>query len=188
MLSLSAVGVQAGPDEWQACPESVTPSQVLRRLNELRQQQVNCGDDLPRGEAPALRWSDSLASSSASYAGELADRDTLSHVDREGEPFDQRLRKLGYAFRYAGENLAAGQRSLDEAISAWLGSPGHCANLMNERFSEVGLACARRAGSRYDTFWVVQLGAPRDSDAYRLAAAPIMPPPRQISFLYSTAD
>jgi uncharacterized protein YkwD len=45
-------------------------------------------------------------------------------------------------------------------LDAWLASPTHCAALMSEALSEVGLACVGRADSTYRTHWVMHLGTP----------------------------
>ncbi|MGS0758285.1 CAP domain-containing protein, partial [Roseateles sp. GG27B] len=57
----------------------------------------------------------------------------------------------------AGENLAAGQEELDEALQVWLNSASHCDNLMQAEFRDVGLACAVGPGA-YQRYWVMHLG------------------------------
>ena len=69
-----------------------------------------------------------------------------------------------YAAAGVGENLAAGQSDIEDALQAWLASPSHCANLMQPEYRDVGLACVQRRGSRYERFWVAHFGV--------LAAAP----------------
>ena len=59
--------------------------------------------------------------------------------------------------RLAGENLAAGPDSLDEALAQWLASPAHCDNLMAAEFEDMGLACVSGPG-RYERYWVLHLG------------------------------
>jgi uncharacterized protein YkwD len=47
-------------------------------------------------------------------------------------------------------------------MDGWIASAGHCANLMNPRFKEVGVSCVPgTASSRYNTYWTMNLGAPR---------------------------
>lgn len=41
--------------------------------------------------------------------------------------------------RTVGENIAAGQRSPQEVVQAWMKSPGHRANIMNPRFTKLGV-------------------------------------------------
>ena len=47
-------------------------------------------------------------------------------------------------------------------VAAWMASPGHCANLMNNRFRDIGLACVSgTASNTYRTYWTLSLGAVR---------------------------
>ena len=61
-----------------------------------------------------------------------------------------------------GENIASGYRTVDAVMNGWIASPGHCANLMNAGFAEVGVACVPGvAGNTYATYWTMELGRPR---------------------------
>ena len=52
----------------------------------------------------------------------------------------------------AGENVAAGQRSVEEVVDAWMDSPGHRANILSDRFTDIGVGVARAGdGARYWT-------------------------------------
>ncbi len=47
-------------------------------------------------------------------------------------------------------------------MDGWIASPGHCANLMNAGFAEIGVACVPGgAGATYSTYWTMDLGRPR---------------------------
>tara|TARA_R100000322_G_scaffold149834_1_gene106789 strand:- start:686 stop:934 length:249 start_codon:yes stop_codon:yes gene_type:complete len=51
--------------------------------------------------------------------------------------------------------------SADAAIKSWIESPGHCHNLMNDAFTDMGMAHAEDSDSRFTHYWVQTLGAPR---------------------------
>ncbi|MFN3305031.1 MAG: CAP domain-containing protein, partial [Roseateles sp.] len=108
---------------------------------------------------PALRWHDALAAAAQRHAQDLAARGRLDHLGAEGASLRTRLRAAGYALRQAGENLAGGPETLDEALAQWLASPVHCENLMEPQFQELGLACVTGAGP-LQRYWVLQLAAP----------------------------
>jgi uncharacterized protein YkwD len=158
-----ALGAAAPPmasgSSLEPCGDGPQAQVVVARLNALRRD-----GDAPCAMAaavlPPLAWEARLASSAQQQAADLAQRDLLSHRDAQQRSFGTRLRDAGYAARGAGENLAAGQASLDDALTAWLASPAHCANLMRSDFRDVGLACVQRRGSRHERFWVAHLGAP----------------------------
>ncbi|HCJ28080.1 MAG TPA: hypothetical protein DHV63_01935, partial [Pseudomonas sp.] len=60
-----------------------------------------------------------------------------------------------------GENIAAGQGSAEQAVSSWLASPGHCQNIMNPGFTEMGAAYATNPRSAATIYWTQVFGTPR---------------------------
>jgi uncharacterized protein YkwD len=46
-------------------------------------------------------------------------------------------------------------------VQGWLDSPGHCENIMDPRFAEMGIAFAAGHAARRGLFWVQLLVAPR---------------------------
>ncbi|QMV43251.1 CAP domain-containing protein [Cohnella cholangitidis] len=56
-----------------------------------------------------------------------------------GSPFDM-MKTYGISFRYAGENIAKGQRSPQEVMTAWMNSSGHRANILSPNFTTIGVA------------------------------------------------
>ena len=131
---------------------------VLSALNALRAQPRACGERLWPAVA-ALRADAALAESARRYALVLAARDRVDHEGASGGSLRARLREVGYVMRVAGENLAGGPETLDEALAQWLASPAHCENLMLADFQDFGLACVNGPG-RWQRYWVLQLAAP----------------------------
>ncbi|BBI31826.1 CAP domain-containing protein [Cohnella abietis] len=56
-----------------------------------------------------------------------------------GSPFDM-MKTYGISYRYAGENIAKGQRTPQEVMTAWMNSPGHRANILSANFTIIGVA------------------------------------------------
>ena len=54
-----------------------------------------------------------------------------------------------------------GHTSVSAVVEGWLDSPGHCRNIMNDAFTEMGMAKAEDSESRYSTYWTQTLGNPR---------------------------
>lgn len=50
------------------------------------------------------------------------------------------IKETGYAYHYAGENLARGFKSAHGITEAWMESPSHRANLLSPNYTEVGFA------------------------------------------------
>lgn len=78
----------------------------------------------------------------------------------DGDTPADRAHAAGYRGRQIGENIAAGQGSTSQAMASWLASPGHCANLMNPLFTQVGGAYASEARSDQAVYWTLLFGAP----------------------------
>lgn len=133
---------------------------VLQRVNAARADGAVCGTQtLP--PAVALQWNDILFSAAARHALDMATRNYFSHDTPEGISFSQRLTTEGYTWRSAGENIAAGQTSVNSVMAAWLASEGHCRNIMNPGFTEVAVACVSQSGTAFATYWAMELGSRR---------------------------
>jgi uncharacterized protein YkwD len=83
----------------------------------------------------------------------------FAHQDPDGDTAADRARAAGFRGRQIGENIAAGQGSPNKAMAGWLASPGHCANLMNPMFTQVGAAYAMDARSDQGVYWTMMFGA-----------------------------
>ena len=70
-----------------------------------------------------------------------------------GSPFDM-VRKFGIRFRTAGENIAAGYPTPEEAVKGWMNSSGHRANILSSHFTHIGVGYAK--GGPYGHYWTQQ--------------------------------
>ena len=91
----------------------------------------------------------------------MAGKDYFSHAAPDGSTPAQRVSRAGYRYRMTGENIAAGQLSPETAMAGWLKSPGHCANLMQPGYTEIGVAFAVNPTSKMGAYWVQLFGTPR---------------------------
>lgn len=149
-----------------APPTSATPvadcglpdvrEETLRLTNQARATARACGPT-NYAAAPALVWNDRLQQAATAHARDMASRGYFDHNSPEGGTLVDRLRVAGYDYRGAGENIALGQPSTARVMEDWLGSPGHCQNIMEARFREMALACVRNPTNR--PVWVMVLGS-----------------------------
>ncbi|MDO8728421.1 MAG: CAP domain-containing protein [bacterium] len=89
-------------------------------------------------------------------ANDMAKRSYFSHNTPEGKSPWQWLREGQYNFRYAGENLAVNFADSEDVVQAWLNSEGHRTNLLNDRFTEIGIAIAPGFYKGRESIFVVQ--------------------------------
>lgn len=134
-------------------------SQMVRLINRARAAGGNCGRKRFR-PAAALYWNDALARAAQSHSNDMAGRDRLDHKGSGKSTVEKRVGRFGYIWRAVGENVAGGLDSCEAVVAGWLKSPGHCANIMDPAFREIGAACAQNSGSRYGTYWTLVLAAP----------------------------
>ncbi len=62
----------------------------------------------------------------------------------------------GYRFTYAGENLAKNFYNSDDVVVAWMNSPSHRNNLLNEHYKDIGVAVVNGILNGQETTLVVQ--------------------------------
>ena len=70
----------------------------------------------------------------------------------------QRVTAAGYIWSNVGENIAVGQRSVEEVMNGWTNSPGHCQNLIYLNFRDVAVACVRNVAATNRLYWTMELG------------------------------
>ncbi len=134
---------------------------VLDLVNAARAAPRYCGNRKFNAARP-LRWNDSLAEASRLHAADMARNNYFSHSGRDGSNPAQRVERAGYRYRSTGENIAAGgQMKPADAVAGWIKSPGHCANLMNPAFTEMGVAFAVERRSELGVYWAQAFGTPR---------------------------
>jgi uncharacterized protein YkwD len=143
-----------GPSPADAQGSATDP--VAARVVELtnaERQQAGLG---PLGINPQL----SLAAQR--YAEAMASSGCFSHTCGPEPELAKRAEGAGYTpWGALAENIAAGQRSPEQALASWMASPGHRANVLRAEVSEIGVGQA--PGGPYGIYWVQVFGAPRGS-------------------------
>jgi uncharacterized protein YkwD len=86
-----------------------------------------------------LVWDDQLAAVARAHCVDMAQRRFFAHTNPDGlSPFD-RMRNAGIAYRAAAENIAVGQSTPAGVVESWMNSPGHKANILNGRYTHIGI-------------------------------------------------
>ena len=169
--SLHDVGVyHHGLDTWlvlataraaPAAPQApVLATRALQLVNEVRARGTRCGER-SFAPAPPVRLSGTLAGVALGHAADMAAHNYFEHEDLAGRSPAQRVRAVGYQEKLVGENIAYGPKSAEEVVQGWLDSPGHCENIMDPRFAEMGIAYSAGRASKRGLYWVQLLADPR---------------------------
>lgn len=106
-----------------------------------------------------VAWNGALAEQATQYACEMIHYDFFDHVNPvTRSTLSVRADQFDYNYLVIGENLAAGQRTPEQAMRDWMDSPGHRQNILDPRFVELGVGV--RTGGDYGTYWVQEFGVP----------------------------
>jgi len=135
-------------------------ARVLELVNAARAEARKCGRQ-EFAPAPPLTSSPVLAAAAAAHARDMAEHGELTHTGSDGSKPAERITRAGYAWRGSGENVAAGQRNADAVVAAWLESPGHCANIMEPNFTEMGVAFVQVPDANPGIYWAQSFATPR---------------------------
>ncbi|WJK07700.1 CAP domain-containing protein [Pseudomonas fluorescens] len=130
---------------------------LLEQLNAARAQPRQCGGQAFAATAP-LAWNAVLGGVAQEHSREMANNNYFDHKDRDGRTPGDRAELAGYSGQQVGENIAAGQDTVQKVVAGWLASPGHCANLMNPQYRELGAAYAVDPKSSAGIYWTAMFG------------------------------
>ncbi|HEX9503538.1 MAG TPA: CAP domain-containing protein [Patescibacteria group bacterium] len=178
--------------------QSIDATDLMNKINEQRTQRF----------IQTLNTNSKLTVAAMAKAHDMLTRSYFAHIDPDGNYVWPRIEAAGYVpYQTLGENLAMDFTSADGVINAWMNSPTHRANVVNEKFVDQGLGTV--AGSyetNHDTIIVVSLfgtlfksrnntsltPVPKSSPAAKATPAPAAPviknPPNKTSALKISND
>jgi uncharacterized protein YkwD len=133
---------------------------VLELTNQARAHARRCGRELFPA-APALMLAPvTLERAAADHSQDMANHNYFDHTGSDGSTPATRATRAGYKWKTVGENLASGIMTPEEVVSGWVGSPHHCANLMDGRFTQMAVAYAVNTASNNGIYWTQLFGTP----------------------------
>jgi uncharacterized protein YkwD len=168
---LTDIGVYRRGDSWwivAAAPLAAPPQEqagdvaqrVLALVNQARSQARWCGAE-PFQPAKPLALDSRLTQAAAVHAAAMAQGSFMEHEGRDGSTPAGRVSAAGYNWRSVGENIAMGQTTPEQVVAEWVKSPEHCANIMEPRFTQMGIAYAFEKKSEGGVYWAQTFGLPR---------------------------
>ncbi|MGD8911474.1 MAG: Ig-like domain-containing protein [Candidatus Thiodiazotropha sp.] len=131
---------------------STSDKVMLTLVNNARDEARSCGTT----NYPAVSlvtWNCTLEQAAQGHSTSMAENNFFSHTGLDDSSPGDRITAAGYTWRTYGENIAAGYPDEESVMTAWLESPGHCANIMNANFTELGVAVDENPSSQYRIYW-----------------------------------
>jgi len=120
-------------------------SKIITETNLQRQE---------NGNLPALKENTLLDSVASAKANDMFINQYFEHVSPTGVDPGKLVQSSGYDYIVAGENLILGNFSSEkEVVQDWMNSPGHRANILNNRYTEIGVAIVEGT-YKGETVWI----------------------------------
>ncbi len=129
--------------------QTINSTDLMNKINDQRSQRF----------IPTLTTNSKLISAATGKANDMLARSYFAHVDPDGNYVWPRIEAAGYSpYLTLGENLAMDFTDADAVINAWMNSPTHRANIVNQKFVDQGLASVfGNYEQGHDTIMVVSL-------------------------------
>ncbi len=125
----------------------INPDKIIEYTNEYR---------LQNGREP-LVLNDDLTQAALSKAQDMFADNYWAHISPDGTEPWYFIAQSGYSYSHAGENLARDFTNPQSVVDAWINSPSHRKNIIEDDFSEIGVAVVDGDIGGVETTIVVQL-------------------------------
>jgi uncharacterized protein YkwD len=135
--------------------------QILKLVNAARAVGRRCGTR-HFGPVGPLALDPALTLAALEHSRDMAAHDEFDHRGHDGSTPGMRVDRAGFGdHRIVGENIAAGAMTPGEVTQGWLASTAHCENIMDGRFTLIGIAFAENLRTRSAVFWTQDFAAHR---------------------------
>jgi len=104
--------------------------QEFVRLVNAKRRSMGCAE---------LKWDSRVAVIALDHSADMVSRHFFSHTNPDQKGPAERLQESNLDFSSAAENLVRSAKTAREAFDAWLGSPGHRRNMLDNRFTRHGV-------------------------------------------------
>jgi uncharacterized YkwD family protein len=136
-------------------PKAATPAPApAGEASQFVQQVIDLTNAERRKQGlPALKADTQLNGVAQKKSVDMQQNNYFSHTSPTyGSPFDM-MRDFGVTYKSAGENIAQGQRSPQEVVTAWMNSEGHRKNILSGNFTHIGVGY-EKAGNHWTQMFI----------------------------------
>ncbi|HLL49125.1 MAG TPA: CAP domain-containing protein, partial [Thermomicrobiales bacterium] len=107
-----------------------------------------------RNGLAGLALQDQLGAAADHHSQDMAQKNYFAHCELES------VKNFGYTnWLFIGENIYAGSESASSAMDAWKNSAGHNKNMLDGKFTEIGIGRAYNQNSKYGWYWTTTFGS-----------------------------
>jgi uncharacterized protein YkwD len=107
---------------------------------------------------PALKMNQQLMEAAGGHAINMAKQNKMAH-ELDGVNVDKRAAAAKYKYSRLGENVAWNQKDAAAVLESWMNSKPHRENILNEKFTEIGVGAAKN--EKGELYWCQVFASPR---------------------------
>jgi uncharacterized YkwD family protein len=113
---------------------------TIKGISQIAQQVIELtNNERRRNGLPPLSADASLSSVAQTKTNDMNAKHYFSHTSPTyGSPFDM-MRDFGVTYKAAGENIAMGQTTAQQVVTAWMNSEGHRKNILSPNYTNIGV-------------------------------------------------
>lgn len=153
LLKILVIAVPIALPAFNVFSSAITPKNIVDLTNTERAK-LKVG--------PVIT-NDRLAKAAQAKAEDMLAKHYFSHIGPDGGMPWEWIKKSGYVYDAAAENLAIHFTQAEDVESGWLASPSHRTNLINPKYTEIGVGVSEGMFHGYPSIVVVQMfGQPKD--------------------------
>jgi len=108
----------------------MTSAETIKLVNDARTSQ----------NLPELAVNEKLAKAAEDKINDMIKNNYFAHISPSGTTPWNWFEKVGYNYRFAGENLAINFSSAEDQQAAWMNSETHKENILSPNYKEIGAA------------------------------------------------
>ncbi len=129
---------------------------VLEATNAKRAETQDCGEYGTKFAVGPLQLNDILNTAAQKHAEDMSRNNFMAHEGSDGSSPGERADREGYPSGFVGENVARGYNTPVAVVQGWTDSDGHCQNMMNGDYDELGVGFS--VSDSGEEFWVQLFG------------------------------
>lgn len=126
---------------------NIQANKIAKLTNRVRQE----------NNLPQLKLDERLTSAALAKANDMLEFGYWDHFSPSHRSPWKFVIDAGYNYQYTGENLAKDYLDEEEVIEAWLNSPSHRANLLSDKYEDIGIAVVSGKLKNQDVVLIVQM-------------------------------
>ncbi len=130
---------------------------------------------------PELNVNPVLTAAAQAKANDMAAKGYFAHTSPEGLDSWHWFKEAGYDYQYAGENLAVNFSDSGDVEKAWMNSPTHRDNIVNPKYTEIGIAVATGTYQGRGAVFAVQMFGRQKTQQEAAAKPQALPPARPVA-------